>query len=66
MCCSECGYTYCHPRCPNAPDPPIVYYCDLCNEVNICGECYTCKYFEERKTPIKWISNEEWEDKKNT
>ena len=32
MCCSECGYTYCHPRCPNAPDPPVVYYCDLCNE----------------------------------
>ena len=30
--------------------------------VNICGECYTCKYFEERKTPIKWISNADWED----
>ena len=30
--CIECGYTKCNPRCPNAPDPPIVYYCDLCNE----------------------------------
>ena len=30
--CIECGYTKCHPRCPNAPDPLIVYYCDLCNE----------------------------------
>ena len=30
--CIECGYTKCHPRCPNAPDPPVVYYCDLCNE----------------------------------
>ena len=32
MCCSECGYTPCHPRCPNAPDPSVVYYCDICNE----------------------------------
>ena len=29
--CIECGYTKCHPRCPNTPDPPIVYYCDLCD-----------------------------------
>ena len=30
--CIVCGYIKCHPLCPNAPDPPIVYYCDLCNE----------------------------------
>jgi len=30
--CIECGYTKYHSRCPNAPDPLIVYYCDLCNE----------------------------------
>ena len=30
--CSICLHTPCLPRCPNAPDPLIVYYCDLCNE----------------------------------
>lgn len=31
---------------------------------NICDECYECKYFEERKTPIKWISEKDWIDYK--
>ena len=28
--CSECGYTPCHPRCPNAPEPKIMGYCEQC------------------------------------
>lgn len=28
--CAECGRTPCHPRCPNAGDPPIFAECDLC------------------------------------
>ena len=28
--CSECLQTPCHPRCPNAPEPPIVCQCDNC------------------------------------
>jgi DNA modification methylase len=30
--CDICLHTPCHPRCPNAPDPPIVFYCDICND----------------------------------
>ncbi len=29
--CQECRQTPCHPRCPNADDPPIVCYCDNCD-----------------------------------
>lgn len=32
MYCDICRQFPHHPRCPNAPDPPVVYYCDLCNE----------------------------------
>lgn len=30
--CSECRQTPCHPRCPNADEPPIVCLCDNCGE----------------------------------
>jgi hypothetical protein len=29
---------------------------------DISEECYECKYFEERKTPIKWLLNLDWEN----
>ena len=32
MYCDICRQFPHHSRCPNAADPPIVYYCDLCNE----------------------------------
>lgn len=32
--------------------------------LNICDECYQCKYFEQRKTPIKDILYKDWEDYK--
>lgn len=28
--CSECWQTPCHPRCPNAPEPPAVFICSEC------------------------------------
>ena len=28
--CQECRQTPCHPRCPNAPEPPVVCECDNC------------------------------------
>lgn len=28
--CMECRQNPCHPRCPNASEPPIVLYCDNC------------------------------------
>jgi len=28
MYCDICRQFPHHPRCPNAPDPPVVYYCD--------------------------------------
>ena len=31
---------------------------------NICDECYECKYFEKRRTPIKYISEKDWIDYK--
>ena len=34
--CELCHRTPCHPRCPNAPEPPVVHTCthcggDICN-----------------------------------
>ena len=28
--CSECRQTPCHPRCPNADEPPVVEQCMHC------------------------------------
>ena len=30
--CEECRRFPCDPRCPNAPEPPVVCECDLCGE----------------------------------
>jgi hypothetical protein len=38
--CDICLHTPCHPRCPNAPDPPIVFYCDICNDPIYEGDDY--------------------------
>jgi hypothetical protein len=32
--------------------------------LNICDECYECKYFKKRRTPIKYISEKDWIDYK--
>lgn len=50
--CEECLQFPCHPRCPNAPDPPAVFECfgcgrDICDGEdfwNILGEhfCEQC------------------------
>jgi len=32
--------------------------------LDICDECYECKYFEKRRTPIKYISEKDWIDYK--
>lgn len=50
--CSECRRTPCHPRCPNANEPPVVCKCDICGdgiydgdafyvigELNVCEDC---------------------------
>ena len=38
--CSECYQTPCHPRCPNAPDPPKVYECAGCSDSIVDGQDY--------------------------
>lgn len=38
--CSECHMSPCHPRCPNAPEPPKVYACKICGEPIVEGEEY--------------------------
>lgn len=30
--CKECRQEPCHPRCPNAPEPPHVFICSGCGE----------------------------------
>lgn len=50
--CQECLQFPCHPRCPNAPEPPVIHKCDNCgNEIHegehmyrfdigiVCDEC---------------------------
>ena len=38
--CEICHMTPCHPQCPNAPEPPAVYYCKVCGESIVAGETY--------------------------
>jgi hypothetical protein len=38
--CSECLQTPCHPRCPNAPEPDAVYYCERCGKRIYDGDGY--------------------------
>lgn len=38
--CDVCHQSPCHPRCPNAPDPPAVYVCTHCLEPITEGEEY--------------------------
>ncbi len=38
--CEECRMNPCHPRCPNAPEPPIVYKCEECGEPIYEGDFY--------------------------
>lgn len=38
--CDICLQFPCHPRCPNAPDPPAVYVCSGCSHDIYEGEDY--------------------------
>lgn len=38
--CMICHQSPCHPRCPNAPDPPAVYTCKHCGEPITAGDEY--------------------------
>lgn len=38
--CEICHSTPCHPRCPNAPEPPEVYKCKACGEPIVEGDEY--------------------------
>lgn len=38
--CDECRMSPCHPRCPNAPEPPKVYTCKICGEPIVEGDEY--------------------------
>ncbi len=38
--CAECRMTPCHPRCPNAPNPPAVTTCHRCGEDIVPGYEY--------------------------
>ena len=58
--CEICHQYPCHPRCPNAPEPPIIANCQCCNtpiyigdeyydiEGDIyCDECVSNTWFDE-------------------
>ena len=53
--CEICHKSICPGGCPNAPEPPVIHYCYLCDEpiyegdgcYNICGERYCEKCIEE-------------------
>lgn len=57
--CSECRQSPCHPRCPNAEEPPIYSKCEICGEPIYDGDefyqiddhdyCESC-VFESYKT----------------
>lgn len=61
--CQECMQSPCHPRCPNAPEPPVVCECDNCGREinegeimwkfdigNVCEECVdNCRTDAERE-----------------
>lgn len=38
--CEICRQSPCHPRCPNAPDPPTSCFCTVCGEAIVVGEEY--------------------------
>jgi hypothetical protein len=38
--CIECRQSPCHPRCPNAPDPPSVFVCSGCGDSIRDGDNY--------------------------
>ena len=38
--CDVCLKSPCDPRCPNAPEPPIVFVCSGCGEFIREGDCY--------------------------
>lgn len=38
--CEICHRSPCHPRCPNAPDPPAVFICSGCGHEIYEGEEY--------------------------
>lgn len=38
--CDICRQTPCHPRCPNAPEPPVFGRCVKCQEKIFDGDDY--------------------------
>lgn len=38
--CAICMRSPCHPRCPNAPEPPAAFRCRCCDEPILPGEEY--------------------------
>lgn len=38
--CDICFQFPCHPRCPNAPDPPAVFVCSGCGDDIYVGQDY--------------------------
>lgn len=38
--CTECHRTPCHPKCPNADEPPAVFICSGCGKNILDGEGY--------------------------
>jgi len=38
--CEICLRTNCHPSCPNAPEPPMVFVCSGCGNKILDGDDY--------------------------
>lgn len=55
--CDVCLRSPCYSRCPNAPEPPVVYHCAGCGDVirdgedyyDVAGEPY-CEYCVSSRT----------------
>jgi hypothetical protein len=66
--CELCGNYPCDYRCPNAPEPPIVFYCDECGEPIYEGDTYyqvdLDKYCEDCMNDFKRIAEVEdnWDE----
>jgi len=70
--CDECHRNPCHPRCPNAIEPPVIETCDNCNgdihvgetyyEIDgetICEECIAAVVQSKSKVAVQEEINEE-------
>lgn len=59
--CEICDKVYCHPRCPNAPEPESIGACECCGEPIYVGDTYAKIDGEKyHKECLEELSVDEW------